>query len=153
VRATLKWANVAAAKAEVDAQVEALLGPKTEADLKPAEKKKKAKVGCASEQDASAPLPRNLERAAAGCPGANAAASVAREAFAGSTTTPAWSSCAWMAGVSPHPAATPGARGQGPDPQVATRSSLSPHRKSQVLGVCEAGAVAPVSRSLRPRLR
>ena len=42
VRAKLRWADAAAARAELDAQVAALLGPKTEADLAPPEKKKKA---------------------------------------------------------------------------------------------------------------
>lgn len=40
----LKWADGAAVRAELLAAVEALLGPKTEADLKPPEKKKKPKV-------------------------------------------------------------------------------------------------------------
>jgi glutaminyl-tRNA synthetase len=40
----LKWAEGAAVRAELLAAVEALLGPKTEADLKPPEKKKKPKV-------------------------------------------------------------------------------------------------------------
>ncbi len=44
VRGVLKWAEVPAVKAELDSQVAALLGPKTEADLAPPEKKKKAKA-------------------------------------------------------------------------------------------------------------
>ena len=36
----LKWADGATVKAELEAQVEAFLGPKTEEDLKPQEKKK-----------------------------------------------------------------------------------------------------------------
>ena len=43
VRAVVKWAEVPAVKAELDAQVAALLGPKTEADLAPPVKKKKEK--------------------------------------------------------------------------------------------------------------
>ncbi|GAB4821823.1 hypothetical protein N2152v2_008869 [Parachlorella kessleri] len=42
VRAKLKWADVAAAKQELEKQIEALLGPKTEADLQKPDKKKKA---------------------------------------------------------------------------------------------------------------
>jgi hypothetical protein len=45
VTKALKWADGAAVRAELSGQVEALLGPKTEADLAPPEKKKKAKVG------------------------------------------------------------------------------------------------------------
>ena len=42
----LKWADGAAVKAELEAQMAAFLGPKTEADLKPLDKKdKKKKVG------------------------------------------------------------------------------------------------------------
>lgn len=41
VRARVKWADLGAARDELDAQVAALLGPKTEADLAPPEKKKK----------------------------------------------------------------------------------------------------------------
>jgi glutaminyl-tRNA synthetase len=41
VRAALKWADISLARAELDTQVVALLGPKTEEDLKPPEKKKK----------------------------------------------------------------------------------------------------------------
>ena len=44
VRTALKWADVGLARAEVEAQVAALLGPKTEADLQPPEKKKKEKA-------------------------------------------------------------------------------------------------------------
>lgn len=44
VRGVLKWAEVPAVKAELDSQVAALLGPKTEADLAPPEKKKKPKA-------------------------------------------------------------------------------------------------------------
>jgi glutaminyl-tRNA synthetase len=44
VTKALKWADGAAVRAELAAQVEALLGPKTEADLAPPEKKKKPKV-------------------------------------------------------------------------------------------------------------
>jgi glutaminyl-tRNA synthetase len=40
----LRWADGAAVRAELMSAVEALLGPKTEADLKPPEKKKKTKV-------------------------------------------------------------------------------------------------------------
>ena len=43
VRMELKWADVGAARAELEAQVAALLGPKTDADLAPPEKKKKPK--------------------------------------------------------------------------------------------------------------
>lgn len=43
VRNVVRWADVAAMRAELDAQVAALLGPKTEADLAPLEKKKKEK--------------------------------------------------------------------------------------------------------------
>ncbi len=43
---SLKWADGAALRATLTAAVEALLGPKTEADLKPPEKKKKVKVVC-----------------------------------------------------------------------------------------------------------
>ena len=39
---------MAAVRAELMSAVEALLGPKTEADLKPPEKKKKTKVGLIS---------------------------------------------------------------------------------------------------------
>jgi len=41
VRESLKWADVAAVKAEVEAQVLALLGPKTEADVAAAAAPKK----------------------------------------------------------------------------------------------------------------
>jgi hypothetical protein len=44
VTKSLKWADGAAVRAELATQVEALLGPKTEADLAPPEKKKKPKV-------------------------------------------------------------------------------------------------------------
>ena len=44
VRSKLKWADVAAVRAELDVQVAALLGPKTEADLAPPEKKKAKKA-------------------------------------------------------------------------------------------------------------
>jgi glutaminyl-tRNA synthetase len=43
VRALHKWVDVAAAREEVEAAVAAFLGPKTEADLAPPEKKKKIK--------------------------------------------------------------------------------------------------------------
>jgi len=44
-RAEVKWAPAAELKQELDRQVAALLGPKTEADMqKPDAKKKKAKV-------------------------------------------------------------------------------------------------------------
>lgn len=46
VKKQLKWADGAAVKAEIEAQVAAFLGPKTAADLKPLDKKdKKKKVG------------------------------------------------------------------------------------------------------------
>ena len=41
---SLKWADGAAVRAVLEAEVEALLGPKTEADLKPPEKKPKVKA-------------------------------------------------------------------------------------------------------------
>lgn len=41
---TLKWADGSAVRAVLEAEVEALLGPKTEEDLKPPEKKPKAKA-------------------------------------------------------------------------------------------------------------
>eukprot|EP00955_Chlamydomonas_euryale_P102108 365394-Chlamydomonas_euryale.AAC.4 len=44
VNKTLKWAEGAIVRAEMEAQVEKFLGPKTEADLKPPEKKKPAKA-------------------------------------------------------------------------------------------------------------
>ena len=44
INKSLKWADGAAVRVELQQQLEALLGPKTEADLKPPEKKKKAKV-------------------------------------------------------------------------------------------------------------
>ncbi|KAL6782008.1 TSQ1 [Auxenochlorella protothecoides x Auxenochlorella symbiontica] len=43
IRAGLKWVDLAAAKAELERQVEALLGPKTEADCVKPERKKKIK--------------------------------------------------------------------------------------------------------------
>mmetsp|Transcript_9586 Transcript_9586/g.20421 ORF Transcript_9586/g.20421 Transcript_9586/m.20421 type:complete len:801 (+) Transcript_9586:112-2514(+) len=48
----LKWADGGAVRAELEAQVEALLGPKTEEDLKPPEKKAKAKPAKAPEESA-----------------------------------------------------------------------------------------------------
>lgn len=44
---TLKWAEASVVKTELEAQVMSLLGPKTEADLKPPEKKKKPKAEAA----------------------------------------------------------------------------------------------------------
>ena len=47
VKSRLKWAEGAAVKAELEAQVADFLGPKTEADMKPPDKKaKKKKVTC-----------------------------------------------------------------------------------------------------------
>ena len=43
VKTRLKWADGAAVKAEIEAQLAAFLGPKTEADLKPIDKKAKKK--------------------------------------------------------------------------------------------------------------
>lgn len=48
VKARLKWAEGAEIKRELDAQVGALLGPKTEADLVKPDKKKVKKVGLAN---------------------------------------------------------------------------------------------------------
>ena len=45
VKGRLKWAEGAEVKRELDAQVAALLGPKTEADLAKPDKKKAKKVG------------------------------------------------------------------------------------------------------------
>lgn len=45
IRGGLPWVDLAAAKAELERQVETLLGPKTEADCVKPEKKKKIKVG------------------------------------------------------------------------------------------------------------
>ena len=41
---SLKWADGAAVRAVLEAEVEVLLGPKTEEDMKPPEKKPKAKA-------------------------------------------------------------------------------------------------------------
>ncbi len=66
VRAHVKWAEVPAVRAELDVAVAALLGPKTEADLAPPEKKKKKekkpekpaeKAAAASTAAAAAPEP------------------------------------------------------------------------------------------------
>lgn len=58
VTKSLKWADGAAVREELSKQVEALLGPKTEADMKPLEKKKKPKAekpkAAAKEQQAAA---------------------------------------------------------------------------------------------------
>ena len=43
-RAVVKWAEVAELQAELERQVEAVLGPKTAADLEKPDKKKKKKV-------------------------------------------------------------------------------------------------------------
>lgn len=57
----LKWADGAAVRAVLEQQVEALLGPKTEADLKPPEKKKKSKPAdgpAAEAKPKAAPQPK-----------------------------------------------------------------------------------------------
>ena len=46
VRPKIKWADVEAVKAELQAQLDLLLGGITEKDLREPEKKKKKKVGC-----------------------------------------------------------------------------------------------------------
>ncbi|PRW56443.1 glutamine--tRNA ligase [Chlorella sorokiniana] len=54
----IKWADVGALKAELEAQVAALLGPKTEADLvKPEKKKKPVKAAAPAENGAAAAAP------------------------------------------------------------------------------------------------
>lgn len=45
IKARLKWADGAAIKRELDTQIAAILGPKTEADLVKPDKKAKKKVG------------------------------------------------------------------------------------------------------------
>ncbi|WIA16884.1 hypothetical protein OEZ85_013812 [Tetradesmus obliquus] len=76
VTKALKWADGAAVRAELSSQVEALLGPKTEADLAPPEKKKKPK--------AEKPKPAAKEEQAA----AAAAAAAPEEGAAGTADDP-----------------------------------------------------------------
>lgn len=54
----LKWADVALVRAELEAQISELLGPKTEADLKPIEKKKKTKAPASNDPFAALPKPK-----------------------------------------------------------------------------------------------
>ncbi|KAF6264766.1 tRNA synthetases class I, catalytic domain-containing protein [Scenedesmus sp. NREL 46B-D3] len=77
VTKALRWADGAAVRAELAAQVEALLGPKTEADLAPPEKKKKPKA------DKPKAAPKAEEKAAAA-----AAAAEPEEGAAGTADDP-----------------------------------------------------------------